>query len=610
MPHGFLVLPDLSGSEKAAQVAPFSAPQVIRHPSGRPWLMGHWKPEEITSVITNSGRVAVVGICPITAARLAELAGRLRVPQDIDPIARMFPGSFCLVVAMGDWMRIQGSASGLRRIYHAHVDGIPVAADRPDLLGVMTGAGADEQALATRVACGLLLPPPLDDQSMWSGVQAVPPGQYLAIETAQARQVPWWRPPEPVLPLAPGAAAVREALSTAMAGRLPPAAQLSADMSGGMDSTSLCFLAAREQPGLMTFRLAEADVDNEDAAFASHAARSLSRARHMVTSQDKFPAMFADPARASAGAGRPYPSPHTIARSRHTAQLLAGLGSRWHLSGFGGDELFGGSDASLHGLARRHPVTAIRYARGYRALYRWHLAATVAGMARGGDIASWWRAQADNLTAAPPAPHSPAMGWGTAPLRARAWVTGDTIDAARATLRGIAEQAQPLAPDRGQHQILTVIRASAAALGQLADIFAEPGITLDLPYLDDQVIEAALAVQLHERASPWRYKPLLAEAVDGIVPGALTGRSTKGEFSEDMRVGLRRNRAAVLDVFADSELAARGMIDIDRLRSGLLAPHLDLSLIFALQDLLACEIWLREVAACHPRRSDAATSPS
>src|SRR5262245_11582068 len=148
MTHGFIVLPDLAGADRAVQAAPVSAPQLIRHPSGRPWVMGHWAPDEVTSVITGSVRVVVAGICPVTTTRLAELAGPLRGSADVEAIARTLPGSFHLMAAAGDWTLILGSASGLRRVFYAHVGGVPVAGDRPDMLAAMTGAAVDEQALA------------------------------------------------------------------------------------------------------------------------------------------------------------------------------------------------------------------------------------------------------------------------------------------------------------------------------------------------------------------------------------------------------------------------------------------------------------------------------
>ncbi|MGP4019725.1 lasso peptide isopeptide bond-forming cyclase [Saccharopolyspora sp. 5N708] len=608
MSAGFVVLPDTAEAQAALRKAPFQAPRVVQHFSGRPWLVGEWAPEECVLASTGPVRVVVIGVCPVTTARLRDLAARVRELSDVDVLARGLPGSFHLVAAVDDRIRVQGSASGLRQVFSARVDRVPVAGDRADVLAAMSDASVDEQVLAVRMACGPV-PPPLGERSVWSTVSVLPADHHLIIEPAGTREVRSWWPPAPELPLAAGAAALREALDTALSGRHRGDGRLSADLSGGMDSTSLCFLAARDTPELLTLHWGEAESANDDAVFTSHAASRLPRAEHLTIAQGDLPTIFSDPA-APTGLAEPYLFSRTAARTRFTAHLLAAAGSRRHISGDGGDELFTNFPGYLHGLLRRRPLTAIRHVRGYRALKRWPLADTVAGMLRGDDMAAWWLDQADRLTEGSTSLRLPALDWGLQSLRAQDWVTPAASSAARAALREAAERAVPLAGDRGQHQAVLALRGSAPAYAQRARLFAESGVELDMPFFDDRVIEAALAVRPHERTTPWRYKPLLADAMRGIAPDRVLDRSTKGEFGEDVRVGLRRNLPAVLDVLADSALAARGLIDPDAVRAELLAPQADNTTIIALERLLGCETWLREATRPTPPRSTNAASAS
>ncbi|MGP3967532.1 asparagine synthase-related protein [Streptomyces sp. 6N223] len=537
-------------------------------------------------------RLVVIGFCPVTTGRLAQLCRRVRTPADVNAVAAALPGSFHLVAAVGGVTRVQGSLSGLRQVFSARRGELPLAADRADVLATMTGAGIDELALAARVVCGGMLPPPLSDRSVWSGVSTVPQDHCLLLEGHDARQERWWRPPAAERPLAEGAVALRNALVTAMDGRRGEEGALSADLSGGMDSTSLCFLAARHTPGLLTFRWAEADAGNDDSYFAERSARSLPEARHLVVGQDELPPVFTDPG-ATADTERPYPYTRTLARMRHTAALLAEHGSRCHVAGHGGDELFSRFPGYLHRLARRHPLAALRRVRAHRALERWPLPETLAQLARTDGVARWWLTQADDLTRPAPRRRTPALGWGLAPLRAPAWATADAIDAARQALRSTAEDVRPFAPDRGQHQFLVALRTTAPAYRQLSRLFDAAGVRLHQPYLDDRVVEAALAVRLPERATPLRYKPLLAASMRGVVPDVVLGRTTKGDFSADLRAGRRRNLAAILDVFSDSILARLGMISPTALRDYLLAPSADTSRDNAAEQLLGCEAWAR-----------------
>jgi asparagine synthase (glutamine-hydrolysing) len=515
--------------------------------------VGRWAAGEISVSAAGPVRVAVIGVCPITATRLSGLAARVRTVSDVDALAAALPGACHVVASVDGQVRVQGSVTGLRRVFHARVHGVTVAADRADALAAMTGAGIDEQALAVRVACGGRVPPPLNEQPLWSGVSPLAPDHCLVWDGDQARDLRWWHPPAPEQPLAAGAEAVRDALTAALRDGGPAAGRLSSDLSGGMDSTSLCFLAARGVPDLITFRWGEAEAGNDDAAFAGQALGALDYAEHVIVPPSELPEIFAD-STTLVDAEEPYPFIRTAARTRHTARLLADRGSRRHVAGHGGDELFTPFPGYLHPLLRRHPLTAIGHVRGYAALKRWPIPRTLAALLRPGDNAAWWRAQAEHLTDPPARKRGPSPGWGLWPLRAPAWATGTAIEAARDTLRHTAANARPLSHNLAQHQSLLAVRTSAPWYRSLARLFADSGIELDSPFFDDRVVEAVLSVRTHEHAGPWRYKPLLADAMRGIVPDPVLGRATKGEFSEEVSVGLRRHLPAILESFDDSAL--------------------------------------------------------
>jgi asparagine synthase (glutamine-hydrolysing) len=121
------------------------------------------------------------------------------------------------------------------------------------------------------------------------------------------------------------------------------------------------------------------------------------------------------------------------------------------------------------------------------------------------------------------------------------------------------------------------------------------GLTLAAPYYDDRVIEAGLAVRPGERVTPWRYKPLIIEAMRGIVPAESLARQTKANGSGDEEPGLRRHRAELLALWEDSRLARIGLVDAAALRelcSRPLPPELGFG---ALDQTVACEVWLRSV---------------
>ncbi|MGH8933470.1 MAG: asparagine synthase-related protein [Egibacteraceae bacterium] len=578
------------------------APQVVTHDSGRPWLMGRWRADQLVRGRAGRVRVAVIGCCPVTTAALSAAAGRIRTAGDVDRLAAQLPGSFHLVAAIGGQIRLQGSVSGLRRVFFTHVGprvcGVTVASDRADVLAGLAGSKVDERQLA-----GLLLTPsaphPLGGTCGWRGVHAVPDGHYLLFDPDRSdrsdsfgRVIGWWDPPDPVLPLTEGAPAVAETLAVAVAARTSAGGTISTDLSGGLDSTTLCCLAMDGPARLIAVTLDGCDPHNDDTAWAKQAAAGLGDVEHQLFDPAQLPPRYADIRAAGHGQDTPFTRVRNATRDTHLARLLVERGARSHLAGHGGDEVLQAPSPYLHTAFRAQPRIAANHLRGWRTRAGWPLAATARQLADRRGYQEWLAHTAATLTA-PPAPRrTPDLGWGHA-LRAVPWATPDAVDAAISLLREAAANAQPFAPTRGQHAALQAIRTGARFARHLSQITARAGLVLELPYFDDRVVEACLAVRLDERATPWRYKPLLVEAMAGVVPAPLLARTTKGAYNADVRAGLRRHRADLAALCDDLFLAQLGLVDAEALRAvclGLYPPNVSMP---AFETTLGAEAWLR-----------------
>lgn len=472
------------------------------------------------------------------------------------------------------------------------------------MLVSLTGTGIDDRLIAPLLVYPQL-PYPLDDQCLWLGVRNLSSDCCLILDDEGGGHVlRRWFPTEPVLPLIEGAVVVRHALTDAIKARAAGDGIISADLSGGMDSTSLCFLAASQAADLLTVRRVEADPGSDDDVWARRAGKDLAGAEHLVFGHDEAPLIYSELASVEEDLEAPYSWIRSRGRHIHLARLLAERGCRLHLTGHGGDELFGVFPSYLHALARSHPLISARYARGYRALRRWSVWDTLCALNDGTTFAAWLAAVAGQLTAPPLAPTIPYFGWGW-PARMPPWATPDAVEATSSLLRDkAAETPAPLASSRVEHEVLQQIRVCGRTVRQVAALVAGMGAGAQLaaPYLDDQVIEAVLAVRLHERMTPWQYKPLLAAAMRGIVPDEILGRTTKGDFTADVYAGLNRHRAVLLELFADSALGQRGLIDADVLRAAIVGVHPTFATLIPLEHTVACEVWLRaaDCAFQHP----------
>ncbi|HZM79883.1 MAG TPA: asparagine synthase-related protein [Candidatus Limnocylindrales bacterium] len=581
----FAVVPDCAAATVAAQS--FLAGSVLRHASGRPWLVGHG---EMVTATAGRNRLAVLGPTALTAADLVGLAAGATpatVAELCAAVARA-AGSGTLVASLDGTVVARGTASGLRRLHYATIGGVTVVAGEAAPLARAAGGGPDPAAVAE----ALLVPEvpyPLDPATLWTRVTAVPPDQFVTVAgDGPAVLGRWWWPPEPRLSLMDGADRLRSALRAAVAVRAHAGDLVSADLSGGVDSTALCFLAAERPVRLLTLRAQPLDAANDDPVWAKRAAERLPAAEHLVV----------DPV--STGTDEPDDDEQPVgglltgAVARHHAAVLARHGSRTHLGGYGGDEVLGVSRAYLRDLRAHRPGLVWQHLRAHRALRHWSWPATLRALADDRSLTRLLADTADGLTDWRPWESGPQFGWGYA-VRLPPWATSLAADLIRQRLQAVADIA-PLARQRAQHRAVTAVWAAAHAARQAARMFQRYGVHLAVPYLDDEVVTAALAVDLAERGTPWRYKALLAEAMRPILPPELHDRRTKGHFAAEGIAGVHRNQARLDELCADLRLADLGLVDPPALRAAIMGPDPSGRVSMALERTIAAELWLRAVA--------------
>ncbi|MFF3175404.1 lasso peptide isopeptide bond-forming cyclase [Streptomyces sp. NPDC057900] len=602
----FTVLPDCPAG--AAVAAKVRASCRIDHASGRPWILGHWPDGETTLIEAGRHRLVLIGDTRIDPAAAAATLARTNSPHDVDKEAARLPGLFHLMASVDGVTRVQGSLVGVRQVYSAVVDGVTVAASGVEPLLRLTGAGLDEAVLAARLLAPGGAPWPLAQRPVRRGIDPLRTGHWLRIDSdGRSRQVRWWQLPEPTHSLAEGAQAVRTALAEALAARVRPGRTISADLSGGMDSTSLCFLADAAGADLVTYHVAPLDRANEDTAWAARAAALLPRARHHTLAADRAENLFGIGYTAGHKDAAPE-GPSTWASGLPHIRDLAGRateqGATLHLSGFGGDELFGRMPTSAWSLARARPVSGLRLVNRYRLANRWSWGKTVRALADRRTFAENLTAVAARIAAPPPPLDEPDFGWVFAP-RMPSWAMPEAVSAVRRLLTTTARSLpEPLDADRARHQALASLVFEGSTIRQINTVVAGSGIAWDAPFLDDRVIAAALTTRVDQRLAAGRFKPLLTSAVRGTVPGEILDRRDKGEFSAEAFRGLERNRAAILEHCEDSHLARLGLIDPAAFRAAVLNPGPMSHHLQPIDTTVACESWLRTHTGADAPHSD------
>ncbi|SDM15634.1 asparagine synthase-related protein [Allokutzneria albata] len=581
-----------------------TARRMVTHPSGRPWLVGDWIDEDMVAGRAGQAQIVVLGTCPVKEGSLCGAASRMSDVGKLDQLARALTGSSHLLASLAGQQRLQGTVSGMRRLFYGRAEGVLVAADRADVLAWLIDAELDDQALALS-----LLDPgpphPLADRPMWKGVHAVPPDHYLRVAGAnRSHLVHWWKPPEAVVPLTEAAPVVRAALTTAVEARVNGGGVVSCDLSGGIDSTSICFLAARGPAELIAYTALGRDPADDDADWSMRAVLDLPHVWHEVLTREEMPLVYQGIAWADDLMDAP--SPATIDR----AQLLIGLrrlaarGARVHLTGLGGDEVLSGSKEGLFEIFRTKPLKALSHLRIHRAAARWSLGATLRMLTKRESYAAWLARMAKSLTEPRPPERDAAIEW-DGPFRMPPWATDHAVELVRSAVLEAARDAAPVGPI-ATHSDLMAIWFGGRLTRAEAQIAERMGIGLAAPFQDDRVIEACLAVRRYERNTPSAYKPLAAAALRGIVPAHLLARTTKAEGSAEEEAGLRENKADLLALCENSRLEDRGLINVNALRGSLRFSYDKGSGHEAIQQTVSSEVWLRVRELASPRERNTA----
>lgn len=592
----FIVLPDNEhGAAVAGSRLRESTHDVIKHASGRPWIVGSWSAEDLTLISVGANCLVLLGRTGRGSDSLTAALERVRTPAQLDGLARSLHGSHYLLASLDGQLRVQGTLSALRQVHYATIDGVTVAADSPLRLVRTDPAQLDEQAVAARLLNEV--PWPLDNVPLWRGTQQLPQHSCLEIgRDGRALVREWWSPPEPELPLPVGAPRIRDALREAVRARTHDVDKITSDLSGGMDSTSVAFLAAEDSARLLVSREATPDLSNDDGVWADRAAAMLPNSEYRITPWEEQPFQLAGLLRPDFDLEEPLEFIRTRDHEILQARKSAEWGSTRHLTGHGGDQLFLPSPPGLHTLVRRHPRRALRAVRANTAMMRWKMLPTFRELADNSSYGQWLTSAAASLTAPPPKFDVAAIGWGSS-LRMAPWATRDAVDAVRGQLRGAAEDVVPLASSRGDHEVLHFVRGCGDTMRQVDRISRRYGVSWESPFLDDRVVEATLAVRVDHRNVPGSYKPALAAAMRGVVPDELIQRPTKAEYSAEVYEGLRRHQDELMDICDDLKLAELGLVDAEALRSSLLRSHPGPRTMVPLMPTLACESWLRSLYA-------------
>ncbi|WP_093750926.1 albusnodin/ikarugamycin family macrolactam cyclase [Streptomyces sp. DvalAA-19] len=558
------------------------------------WALGAVPVRSVTS-LDGRRQVLVLGWCgaedsDLQCLRLAAL------PEDV---TWRWPGAYTVIEESEEAVVLHTDPASAHPVYLVGHEGAWVWCSSARALASLTRATVDTE----RLACSIFLPsvPALSSgRSFFTGVEQLPPGSRIVLPTdgRAPRTTTVWRP-TPDVCRSP-AERLRTTLYGAVAARVASDPELSCDMSGGLDSTSLAVLAAVALPDC--FRLNAVTIHpegNTAGADVCHARRTAHAyagriEHHLLAMSAKHLPYTA----ISAVSATDEPAPSTITRSRLTGQfawMREELGTRTHMTGDGGDSLLFQpplhlADLLRHGHVRRavsegfgwsrlrriSPVPLLRDAalasRTSRARALTRLVDHIGGTAHGDlRLIRWF-------------PLFPFPSWSGTATRGLLRTATDRAAAAPDQLSDL---------DASVRTSVDEIREVARTAVADAEMAAASEIDLSNPFLDPMVVDAVLRTPIDLRVPVHAYKPLLGRAMAGLLPRAVADRRTKGSFDADHYAGLRAHLPTLLELI-DGRLAGMDLVAPSHFHLSLSQAAAGVPMSLAtMEQALSAEAWLR-----------------
>lgn len=462
--------------------------------------MGSWAEHEIRTTEIPGCRAASFGVCLATAAELAAVLAKACRSGDYTGLTAL-PGNHVTVVEHKGGVTIVTDLAGLHPVFSTPWAGGAMFASSPLPLAHLTGSGPDLEWLTAALLCPSI-PEAAGERSSFRGISRTRPGHMLILDSGGSWQ-------EEQLPVTlggssfdEGARAVRIALVTAVDRRAGLGQPITADLSGGLDSSTLALMMAARLPGgLPTITYADpVSGGTDDLAYARLCVAAEPKLDQIIVTGDETTLPFTSLDRIPL---LDEPSQDTLLSGRTAARLApaAAHNSRLHVSGDGGDIVLAGGLTYLADLVRARRIgdmvcEATAWARLRHRPARRVIAAAVrlaltdypdavrgaADLIRhGGELNR--RGVEDHLTWCA---LSPAAAWAT-----------------RLTRRDLADRLEETAETlRGQRRATadtTALRdvrwngGSSRSFSHLADHF---GVPVHVPFLDNQVVAACMSVSV------------------------------------------------------------------------------------------------------------------
>jgi asparagine synthase (glutamine-hydrolysing) len=468
----------------------------------------------------------------------------------------------CKLVAVRD-------AFGVRPLYFRATPSIVLFSSR---IGALA---SDEHIDLDYVGRFLMGLPTAGSETIWKDVRAVRAGACLIQRGTVRSAHRHWRAEEfaasPSMNDTTAIEQFRSLFAEAVRVRIDDPAHTWAQLSGGLDSSSVVAVANKEHAQVAgTVTLVDTMTGGDERVWSDAVVNRFHVRNEQITNYWAWQVDGDAPPRTDT----PSPVYPFFARDRRMVETVRDSGGRVLLSGFGSDHYLFGNLHYITDLAARGKVNA-----AIRELLGWSVASRQ----------SFWTMARDHFVA----PFLPAARGSdpTDPESVPAWI--DPVFARQHQVSTLMRSAH-LAAARPGARFQAMTMAGIAAIPAWVHGWPfEGALDVRYPFLHRPLVEAVLAMPVAMRIRPGIHKWVLREAMHGILPEPVRNRSSKGSIDARILWSLQQERRTLDRMLRDPILAQLGCVDpvalrtsVDRARRGIPTN------LVHLMSALSLETWL------------------
>jgi asparagine synthase (glutamine-hydrolysing) len=533
--------------------------------------------------------------------------------KDIVAAAYEQLGAKCLPRILGDWalslwdpgqrtLTLAKDFLGSVPLFCLHTENVVAWSS---VLGPLLALLDGEPSLDLEYLAGWLSLYPATDRSPYAAIHSVPPASILTIRGRVVERTTFWN--------FDGTGTIRYRsdrdyeehfrvlLAQAIRRRLRSASPILAELSGGMDSSSVVCMADRlfargeaETPRIDTVSFyTDSEADWDEQTFFTEVEQQRGAKGFHIRLDPEAIFRLDSPSCPSPVPGSEFRDRKAI---RQLEQYILAQGHRVVLSGLGGDEVLGGVPTPFPELedllARGHFLDLAHSLKVWALTQRKPWIHLLLESARG-FLPSF-------LARVPPGRQSAS------------WLCDEFLRCHRAAVAGYPARLRLFGPFPSFQENEATLEVLRRQIGCMP-LPAHPPHEKRYPLLDRDLVSFLFAIPREQLVRPRQRRSLLRRALRGIVPDAVLDRKRKGFVSSSPLRQFSRNWARLVAFTTEMRASSLGIVDPARFRDAFERARegREVSLPLLLRTL-SLELWLQNRASGHavPSESNPGTHTS